>query len=34
MYDGRNRLALDVSAQLMAHFPDRVYRTLFLAMSD
>ncbi len=28
MYDGRNRLALDVSAQLMAHFPDRVYRTV------
>lgn len=28
MYDGRNRLALDVSAQLLAHFPDRVYRTV------
>lgn len=28
MYDGRNRLALDVSAQLIAHFPDRVYRTV------
>jgi chromosome partitioning protein len=28
MYDGRNRLAIDVSAQLLAHFPDRVYRTV------
>lgn len=28
MYDGRNRLAMDVSAQLLAHFPDRVYRTV------
>ncbi len=28
MYDGRNRLALDVSAQLLQHFPDRVYRTV------
>lgn len=28
MYDGRNRLATDVSAQLLAHFPDRVYRTV------
>jgi len=28
MYDGRNRLALDVSAQLMQHFPGRVYRTV------
>lgn len=28
MYDGRNRLALDVSAQLLNHFPDRVYRTV------
>lgn len=28
MYDGRNRLALDVSAQLMEHFPDRVYHTV------
>ena len=28
MYDGRNRLALDVSAQLLSHFPDRVYRTV------
>ncbi len=28
MYDGRNRLALDVSAQLLAHFPDKVYRTV------
>lgn len=28
MYDGRNRLALDVSAQLLTHFPDRVYRTV------
>lgn len=27
MYDGRNRLALDVSAQLLEHFPDHVYRT-------
>lgn len=28
MYDGRNRLALDVSSQLLAHFPERVYRTV------
>lgn len=28
MYDGRNRLALDVSAQLLAHFSDSVYRTV------
>ena len=28
MYDGRNRLALDVSYQLMQHFPGRVYRTV------
>jgi len=28
MYDGRNRLALDVSSQLMEHFPERVYRTV------
>ncbi len=28
MYDGRNRLALDVSAQLIQHFPGRVYRTV------
>lgn len=28
MYDGRNRLALDVSAQLIHHFSDRVYRTV------
>jgi chromosome partitioning protein len=28
MYDGRNRLALDVSSQLLTHFPDRVYRTV------
>lgn len=28
MYDGRNRLALDVSAQLQQHFPDAVYRTV------
>lgn len=28
MYDGRNRLALDVSAQLLTHFPDRVYSTV------
>jgi len=25
LYDGRNRLALDVSAQLLQHFPGRVY---------
>jgi chromosome partitioning protein len=28
MYDGRNRLALDVSSQLLAHFPERLYRTV------
>ncbi|MBV9575982.1 MAG: ParA family protein, partial [Gammaproteobacteria bacterium] len=28
MYDGRNRLALDVSTQLLSHFPERVYRTV------
>lgn len=28
MYDGRNRLALDVSSQLITHFPERVYRTV------
>jgi len=28
MYDGRNRLALDVSSQLLATFPSRVYRTV------
>lgn len=28
MYDGCNRLALDVSAQLVQHFPGRVYRTV------
>jgi len=28
MYDGRNRLALDVSSQLLTHFSDRVYRTV------
>ncbi len=28
MYDGRNRLALDVSTQLLQHFPDRIYRTV------
>lgn len=28
MYDGRNRLAIEVSAQLLEHFPDRVYRTV------
>lgn len=28
MYDGRNRLALDVSQQLLQHFPGRVYRTV------
>jgi len=28
MYDGRNRLALDVSAQLLQHFPGKVYRTV------
>ncbi len=28
MYDGRNRLALDVSSQLLTHFPESVYRTV------
>lgn len=28
MYDGRNRLALDVSAQLSHYFPNQVYRTV------
>lgn len=28
MYDGRNRLATDVSAQLLQHFPDLVYNTV------
>jgi chromosome partitioning protein len=28
MYDGRNRLALDVSEQLLQHFPTRVYNTV------
>lgn len=28
MYDGRNRLALDVSAQLLSIFPEKVYRTV------
>jgi chromosome partitioning protein len=28
MYDGRNRLALDVSSQLLEHFPTSVYRTV------
>lgn len=28
MYDGRNRLALDVSSQLTQHFPGRIYRTV------
>lgn len=28
MYDGRNRLALEVSQQLLHHFPDRVYHTV------
>ncbi|SRR5579883_87895 len=28
MYDGRNRLALDVSAQLLTHFPEQIYRTV------
>ena len=28
MFDSRNRLALDVSAQLIQHFPGRVYRTV------
>lgn len=28
MYDGRNRLTLDVSEQLMQHFPNKVYSTV------
>jgi chromosome partitioning protein len=28
MYDGRNRLAQEVSAQLMGHFADKVYQTV------
>ncbi len=28
MHDNRNRLAQDVSAQLLQHFPDRVYHTV------
>lgn len=28
MYDGRNRLALDVSSQLLEHFPEKIYRTV------
>lgn len=28
MYDGRNRLAVEVSDQLLQHFPNRVYRTV------
>lgn len=28
MYDGRNKLALDVSSQLLEHFQERVYRTV------
>jgi len=28
MYDGRNRLAVDVSEQLLQHFGDRVFRTV------
>lgn len=28
MYDGRNRLSVDVSSQLLAHFPERLYRTV------
>src|SRR3990167_7256578 len=28
MYDGRNRLACDVSQQLLKTFPDKVYRTV------
>lgn len=28
MYDGRNRLAQEVSAQLQEHFPDKVFRTV------
>lgn len=28
MYDGRNRLAIDVSKELLEHFKERVYRTV------
>ncbi|MBU0743987.1 MAG: AAA family ATPase [Gammaproteobacteria bacterium] len=28
MYDGRNRLTLEVSQQLMQHFPGKVYKTI------
>lgn len=28
MYDGRNRLSLDVSKQLQSHFPNQLYRTV------
>jgi chromosome partitioning protein len=28
MYDGRNRLAVDVAGQLMQHFPDKIYNTV------
>ena len=28
MYDGRNKLTIDVSAQLLHHFPDKVYSTV------
>ena len=28
MYDARNNLSEDVSAQLLEHFPDKVYRTI------
>lgn len=28
MYDGRNKLSLDVSQQLLSHFQDRVYTTV------
>jgi chromosome partitioning protein len=28
MYDGRNRLTLEVSEQLIKHFPDKVYKTV------
>jgi chromosome partitioning protein len=28
MYDGRNRLSLEVSEQLLNHFPDKLYNTI------
>jgi chromosome partitioning protein len=28
MYDGRNRLTIDVSEQLLTHFPEKVYNTV------